>query len=297
MSDVSYHWVYLCSDPRRLGITLRLLPRDGMIGLREMSICYMSHMDPPELADSLYEAVVKHAPAWLNWCIRDLTPGLANLAPSNLLAYCGAYNNRRKPRWNLGFKLLLPLYFEPPFLYTDDDVLVIQDPQPLMTNSFGTSGNFKFFKDNRRLFPLAGELATAFFDRSTSLVQDELFRHPDKMASLYDERILDAGVWFIKYPDDWDYRIKRFAELPYLSGLDETSHEFRRQDQRFLTMFGILHGWDVLNKAPQRRNCYSHPSKFTLDSLVKGTYFVHYKTGRHKADWMTALETFLLERP
>lgn len=286
---IDYDWLYLCSDPRRLAITLQLLPPE-MRQLRSMQICYCSHLDGPGRVAELHNTATEFAPKWLKFDVRNLSP-LVQYCPPQLKKY---YYGTGKARWALGVKLLLPfLYPEDwrPFLYTDDDVLVVDDPYFLMMNSFGTAGNFKFFKGNKRLFPLAQELMSL-----TSLNYSSALDAPHVPADTYDANIMDAGIFFMKYPDDWREMLDRFAALPYLSGLDTESHEFRRIDQRFLTVFGIQHGWDKLTKAPQRRNCYSHPTKFRIPTLVKGTTFVHYKTGQHKADWMAALETFLLER-
>lgn len=163
-------------------------------------------------------------------------------------------------------------------------MLVVSDPQRLMENSFGTSGNFKFFKGVARLEHIATQLSRVMKVPIT--------------GARYDAQILDAGVWFMRQCDvkEWTWLLMMFSCMPYLADLDPTSHEFRRLDQRFLTAYGCRKGWDRLFRAPDRRNCYSHPTKFNIPTLVKDTVFVHYKTGRHKRDWMTALETFLLER-
>lgn len=283
MTWCTYDWVYLCSSPQRLSLTLRYLSKQPYKGLRRMHICWCSHLDPAERPEALKLVAHHDAPDWLQYCVTDIS-SLATSCPSSLRTY---FQND-KPRWALGVKLLLPRMFTPPFLYTDDDVLMVTDPQRLMENSFGTSGNFKFFKGVRRLAPLALELE--------GLLSPITQTHDGaKAMANYDERILDAGVFFMRYADDWFHMLNRFAALPYLAGLDPTSHEFRRIDQRFLTIFGLAHGWDRLYRAPDRRNCYSHPTKFTLSTLVQGTVFVHYKTGRHKADWMEALQQQLMK--
>lgn len=286
---MGYDWNYLCSDPRRLAITLRFLP-DGLPGLSTMNVCYASHLDGDLAWGPLARTLEQYAPSWLHWTLRDLSH-LKTHVPDQLRGY---WANDKK-RWALGMKLVMPYVTEDPYLYTDDDVLLLEDPRRLMANSFGTAGNFKFFKGNRRLFPLALELFSAFYNSPRENWSVE-FQHPSIAADLYDRQILDAGIWFQKDPYDWSQRLYQFAKLPYLTGLDPTSHEFRRIDQRFLTLFGIKHGWDQLHVARDRRNCYSHPTKFRIPTLVKGTTFVHYKTGRHKADWMTALERYLETR-
>lgn len=284
MAITPYDWIYLCSDPRRLAITLRTLP-PTLPGLRTMHIGWLSHLDPASRGLELLMTAKRWAPPCVNDVeITDLST-LEPLCPRVLLPYYG--RGFSKNRWTLGVKLLLPIAFTTrPFLYTDDDVLLTSDPSPLMHNSFGTSGNFKFFKGQTRLYDIATQLADAMGCSERGEVA----------AAHYDARILDAGVFFVRDARHWAHALTRFARCPYILDLDPTGHEFRRLDQRFLTAFGIKHGWDRLHRAWDRRNCYSHPTKFTIPNLVKGTVFVHYKTGRHKADWMTALETFLKHR-
>ena len=283
---MKYTWAYLCSDPRRLAITLRLLPRapaneTPLPGLDSMKICWCSHLDPAGRAQELMDAALRHAPSWLDYSVHDLST-LESICPKTLTGY---FRNG-KPRWALGVKLLLSYEFTTPFLYTDDDVLVRDDPSKFMINSFGTSGNFKFFKRNSRHENLIGQLWTL-----TGRPWPGLMEAMDE----YDAHILDAGVFFVQDARHWYTLLRDFARLPYVRELDPESHEFRRLDQRFLTMMGIRFGWTRLHRASERRNAYSHPSKFRVSSLIEGTTFVHYKTGQYKRDWMDTLERYLEE--
>lgn len=280
MNDRDYRWLYLCSDPRRLAITLRSLPSGAFAHLDNMTVLYCSHLDGPTHRRALVDTASQWAPSWLNVKVQDATP-FGKYLPDGVLQQ---YFAHPKKRWGLGVKLTLPWIADGPYLYTDDDVLVPQDPWLVMRehiDGFGTSGNFKFFKGSTRLEPFARELMSVIGHGQIA-----------NAGALYDRYILDAGIWFdcLAMTTSWETQLKKFAALPYLQNVKVDSHEFRRIDQRFLTLYGIEHDWYCLTRSFERRNCYSHPTKFTLSSVAKGTGFVHYKTGRHKADWMTALE-------
>jgi len=107
---VTYDWVYLCSDPRRrLAITLQLLPREPLVGLRRMHVCWCSHLDPAIRPLELEISAEAFAPSWLQYQVTDLS-SLAAGCPVGLQRYFF----HDKPRWALGVKLLLPVKFEAP---------------------------------------------------------------------------------------------------------------------------------------------------------------------------------------
>lgn len=264
-----YDWAYLCNNDRRLAITLRALPKEPFADLKTMHICWASHLDHPSRPESFAMTAASLAPSWLNWKITDLS-SVADRVPSQLQTY---FKND-KARWALGMKLFLPYVLGTPYLYTDDDVLVFKDPLPLMFNSFGSKGCFHLSYGKR-------DIATQLFD-AFDLQPNELPAHVH-----YNYGAMDAGVWFHKYPDDWRYRLECFATMPYLLDLTTRNLELRCLDQRFLTCFGIKHGWDAITIG----NGFAPPTKLRDTFGTKQTFF-HYKSSS-KERWMKLLEEWL----
>ena len=279
---VSYRWNYLCSNPRRLAITLKALPRHRPYqGLLGMNICWASHLDPAHRAAELHVVADEHAPSWLNFWVYDLSQ-LKSYLPRQLERYWA----NDKARWALGMKLLMPYVSEgEPYLYTDDDVLVTRDPQAWLTNSFGSKGCFRFVGRKQ-------ELASELFDAFSIPTREGVFDVGGLSETLlpawkqYDNAALDAGVWFQKYPDDWTTRLYRFANMHYLKDIGLRNLEFRCLDQRFLTCFGIKHGWDVRTIG----NGFAPVSKITPKLLERHPFF-HYKS-QSKEKWMRLFEDY-----
>lgn len=270
---MTYDWAYLCNNPRRLAITLRCLPREPFAGLCFMNICWCSHLDPTTRVLELIDTANTHAPDWLAWQLTDLSP-LRRHLPAGLAPYW----DTGKTRWSLGMKLLLPYAFPGPYLYTDDDVVVPHDPAPLMTNSFGSKGCFRFAGKKRAV---QEDLLDAFNLPRTLLAEQG--------SAWYDAHALDAGVWFHLNPGDWKARLERFAQMPYLAALTTRNLELRCLDQRFLTGFGLAHGWDRVTI----RNGFA-PPRWLRDSFFNA-YFIHYKS-QSKDAWMKLLEAYLDSR-
>jgi hypothetical protein len=266
-----YSWVYLCSNPRRLAITLRCLPKEPFIGLQRMNICYLSHLDPDDAGIVLYQVAQQWAPPWLNWATVDLSH-YENRLPD---AIHRIYWSTGKSRWSLGVKLLFPYAFECPYLYTDDDVVVSRDPLELMTNSFGSKGCFRF---GWKKHDIAQQLFDAF-----DLPHGDI----ETAWGQYDARALDAGVWYQKHPDNWAGALDAFSYMPYLADLTTRNLELRCLDQRFVTMFGIKHGWDQVTIG----NGFAPPKQVTRRMLERHPFF-HYKS-QSKEAWMTKLEEYL----
>jgi len=280
----TYDWLYLCSDPRRLAITLRALPKEPLRGLRVMQICWASHLDPPErpgqlgrIADSFL------APRWLQYELTDLSP-LKGCLPERLQAYW----NTGKKRWSLGMKLLMPYILEDhetPYLYTDDDVLITRDPREWIAETqygFGSKGCFRF--DGRKR-SIAEQLFTAF-DVDVPVGGEQAWDR-------YDRHALDAGVWFNRNvigTSRWSIYLDRFARMPYLADLTTHNLELRCLDQRFLTCFGIRHGWDQRTIG----NGFAPPRAVTERLLTRHPFF-HYKSSSKEA-WMRLLEAYLDSR-
>ncbi len=283
---MTYSWAYLCSNPWRLSLTLRLLPKEPLVGLGTMQICWASHLDQVELPNRLIEVLKVHAPAWLHWQLVDLSM-LHDELPDGLRAYW----NTGKNRWSLGMKLLIPFAIAPPYLYTDDDVIIGRDPWSLLENSsgFGSKGCFRFPANKHSI---ARQLFTAFdlvgpgWDDTVQADNEIGYAARD----VYNTHALDAGVWFHRYPDDWRERLERFAELPYLRELTTRNLELRCLDQRFLTCFGLKHGWDAITIG----NGFAPPARVSERMLTRHPFF-HYKS-QSKATWMTRLEDFVCSR-
>ena len=281
---VTYDWLYLCSNPQRLALTLRELPQEPFVGLDTMRLCWASHLDPDYRGGELAVYAERYAPAWLRCRTFDLSQLQAKL-PSRLSTY---WDNPKK-RWALGMKLLMPYVAEgKPYLYTDDDVLVTSDPQPWMTNSFGSKGCFRF---EGRKQSIAAQLFDAFeLPYGTGWPPMVGCQLAEPAWKKYDRAALDAGVWFQKYNDDWTERLYSFAEMPYLLDLTTRNLELRCLDQRFLTAFGIKHGWDVRTIG----NGFAPPAIATERMLHRHPFF-HYKS-QSKDRWMAVIDRYQVKR-
>lgn len=269
-----YTWVYLCSDPNRLRLTLDFLPRDKPFeDLESMDIAYLSHLDPVERADELRIAANYHAPSWLQYRVVDLS-ATVRLCPPNLMKYFAT----DKARWSLGVKLLFPLVYGA-LLYTDDDVIVPQDPRRLLGyQGWGSKGCFRF----------AGK-KTAIAQQLFDVFEIQRFEntHPAYEANHYDASAMDAGVWFDPgSPKDkalWAYYLQRLADADYIKTLTTRNLELRCLDQRFLTMFSLKRGWTPFTIG----NGFA-PPKSIRPSFFDKKYFFHYKSSS-KAAWQRVL--------
>jgi len=266
-----WDWVYLCSDPRRLALTMKYLPAWPK-QLHTMHICWCSHLDPAKRGQELYTTAVNCMPENSCWVVQDISPDAVEHLPAGLNDFFYGLPNGR-PSWALGIKPLLALVFEPPFLYTDDDVLVLKDPQPLIDGygEFGTRSNFAY----QPSLEIQRQIRTVF----------ELDPSFDFGVSN-----LDEGVLFIRDRRDWADRLLAFSKLPYIKKLKEGCHESRRMGVRFHTAFGGQYNFHQLRTASERKNSYELPHKFSNPlAFTKGTTFFHYMT-RDKVAWMDVLK-------
>jgi len=269
---ITYDWAYLCSDSQRLTLTLRLLPQDKPFkGLRTMHLCYASHLDG-RVDHTLMNVAINHAPRWLDFVTTDVSM-LRWRLPDELQVYW----NTGKARWSLGMKLLIPFLFDHrAYLYTDDDVIVPNDPASLLTTgSWGSKGCFRFAG---RKLDIVHQLAEAFD------TPDYMNIAGRSISENYDWHALDAGIWFMRDRANWSERLMRFAALPYVQNLTTRNLELRCLDQRFLTMFGLEHNW-----RPQSIGLGFAPPKIIRPNFFDKKFFFHYKSSS-KARWMTLLE-------
>lgn len=269
---MTYRWVYLCNNPERLKLTLQFLPREPFKNMGTMTVGYCSHLDPPERADELHSMMDRWRPKGWLCSVTDLSP-LGQHLPPGLQAYWST----GKSRWSLGVKLLLP-FIDPnrPLLYTDDDVIVPQDPWPLLEQgSFGSKGCFRFGYKKQ---DIQRQLVVCFKHYCGGILD----------GKWYDEHALDAGVWYMRegMTNAWQQRLQDFSELPYIKQLTTGDLELRCLDQRFITLFGMEHGW----RQQTIRNGFAPPQKLR-DSFFN-TYFIHYKS-QSKAAWMNVLTAYL----
>lgn len=267
---MTYDWVYLCGDPRKLELTLKFLP-ERMTDLRTMKICWMSHLDPAYRDQELSETASRFAKG-IQWRLVDLSD-LEGRCPTGLQEY---FNSGRS-RCSLAVKLLLPMRFNTPFLYTDDDVLVPKDPIKYLGPTGWCSKGLARFAGER--LEQQEQLAKAFGLEKRFRANPSLW---------YDDHALDAGVWWMPNSGEWAKFLFEFAACPYIQDLTPKSSEFRRMDQRFLTCFGIVNKWEQLTI----RNCFAPPSKPLRDNFFD-VVFIHYKTPTSKEHWMKRFQEYL----
>ena len=271
-----FDWAYLCSDPRRLEMTLKFLPH--IPELERLHVCYCSHFGQVT-ADELRAVLNQHRPTWLKSNIEDLTP-YGVLMPEGLQKY---FRNDRLPGGDgriktLGCKLAIPLIFNGPLLYTDDDVLVLKNPVDLW-RQYGDYGN-------RGSFRLEGKGRDMLEDIVEAFDVPEWVEYP----TVFDQHIIGAGIFFMHARDNWRYRLKRYSQCPYIARLSTRAREFFCLDQRFVTAFGIEHGWKQIGLAEGFRRTFLAGSRLPRNFFQDAT-FVHYGCApKDKTKWVDLLD-------
>lgn len=255
-------WIYLCSDPRKLEMTLRYLPELNV----ELCVIYCSHFKQVT-HDELFRVMAKWAPKWLAWHLFDMSTA-GNLMPAGLQRYYFGQSGSKVQ--TLGVKLVLPLAFTPPFVYTDDDVLLLQQPMqhPL---GYGNRGSYRFKGEH---LAIRRQLSQAF--ELPELIEE------------FDQHVIGAGVWYIPESANWTERLQAFSELPYVQTM--RGREFFCLDQRFITAFGMEHNWQQVG-LPIFRRTFFPPSK--LPRNVFDCTFLHYGSGSNKGRWLDMFEANL----
>lgn len=279
---MTYDWLYLCGDPAKLHITLDYLFLQGkeLTGLNKMVVGYCSHLDPVGRREELQSVIWHRRPGWIPCELRDLS----YLGEASLPRELKHYWSTGKTRWSLAVKLVIPAMFTGPFLYTDDDVVMFSDPIDMLSfHGWGSKGSFRLPSQKRyvaeQIWDAIGIPRTADTDATHA----------------YNDHALDAGVfwsgesWADHTRDSWLEYLKKFATCDYIQRLTVRDLELRCLDQRFLTSFGLLYGWDRMTIS----NGFAPPERIS-ESLTRRHPFLHYKTSSKlsKARWMDALRTY-----
>lgn len=270
---MNYDWTYLCCHEKFLEMTLRHLPREPLDGLRTVHVCYQGHQFP-DLGHRLKLQCIQDAPDWLEWEVSDVSHATWQLACFLGIRFTPFqhYYMNEKHNIALGAKMMMPLMFAPPILFTDDDVLVLQDPKRLLTGPFCTAHGF-----NRLGMTIPGV-------RIANNLRDVFDAERDFSVYDYNEHAVDAGVWFVQDATGWDRLLARFWHSPYVQVMKTDNTEFRCCDQRFLTMYGRKYGWRRLTSTRDRRIYLT-----ALDERVKVKFdapFVHYGASSHKDEYI-----------
>jgi hypothetical protein len=99
-------------------------------------------------------------------------------------------------------------------------------------------------------------------------------------------------VFFVHDVRNWQYRLECFARCPYIEKLRNNSREFFCLDQRFITAFGIEHGWIPIGLKQGFRRTFLAGSRLPRNFFQDAT-FVHYGCApRDKTKWVNLLEEY-----
>jgi hypothetical protein len=264
---MNYDWVYLCSDIEKLKLTLQTLGEEPYTDLRRMILI---HCDQ-DLAFDVEARSLTHS--WLDIEVRDITKEADALAAKLSPRFMDYYRNPR-PRWALGVKMLLPMLFEPPFLYTDDDVLMPVDPHPLLIREFATAQPLDRLPWSITAMHMTDEIS-------------QIFGFEDFDITDYNGYKVDCGTFYITDRRDWWDKLNAWWESKFVHTLKARSNDFRLQDQRFLTAWVFKYGWKRLNASDDYRP-YVRPFRITTPNIerCKCTHFIHYGAGLTKPEYM-----------
>lgn len=270
---MKYDWAYLCCHEKFLEMTLRHLPNEPFDGLDTMHVCYQGHQFKG-LGERLELIATAFAPQWLKMDINDVSMAVwlaAEILEIDRSPFQHYYMNE-KDNIALGAKLMLPIIFKGPLLFTDDDVLVLQDPKRLLDNSFCTAHGF-----NRLGMTIPGV-------RIANNLRDVFDAERDFSVYDYNEHAVDGGIWFINNDRErWDEFMRRFWHSPCVASMKTDNTEFRCCDQRFITMYGRTYGWKRLTSTKDRRIYLTALDKQKVKFDVP---FIHYGASSHKDEYI-----------
>lgn len=258
-------WVYTTVDPMKLVISaMYMSPR------QYETIKTFQLIAPARLEKQLRTITDTILPNWNVGFTSD--ESLDELAPSvNMLAY------------SLRAKLLYPLALNGPFLFTDDDVIVTKNIDPVLDKGPFWSGmgfdrlNPKNSRDDTEL-----EILNEVF--GTRMGRDEYnANHTDSAVVHYDIHANDRSLYSSLLQDYFTHPLNvEILKERYV-------HRKRYRDQRFqtmwLTQFETPNGRDMTDvafwaQAPEKRS-----PKIGLPSKT----FVHYCATTHKPWYMAYL--------
>lgn len=277
---IDYEWFYLTTSPTFLSLTLDWLPREGMRGLGRMVV--VAYDLPRRLQDNLRRACEACAPGWLDWEVRDVTEQARDIGKT-IPGRFATHLDNPKPRWSLGIKQLVPLLVPAPVLYTDDDVLVVRDPAPMIE-----AGPFIMYNglDHMSISPR---------DVRTCEQLAHCFGLPTPWDPCdYNERSVDTGVWYADEAENWLPTLRAYWRLPFLEEPDAGTNLFRINCLRWGTAWSTAHGWRLLKGLPDRRFYCRSPEK-TPPRTDKCT-FIHYCATSHKDEYVRRFRELLHAR-
>ncbi len=277
-----YTWVYMCNDPSKLQLTLRALPKEP---LQELNLMWVvtdeknKHMHQDMLRAIEWfpcHVTISSDEHLINYAYRQL--------PVHPPMALRDYVDNPKPGWALGIKLLTPLFIKGPVLFTDDDVLVLKDPIELIrAGSFGTGQHTNSYNpDSTNTYR---EL-TAFWDAIGAPGEADAYE--------YNDGSMDAGIWYVDgNRQDYAEKLCDFFACPLLDTFARHMGKFRTLDQRFLTLYGLIHHWRSLRTSKERiifvQRFDAIPESAYKHVTNRDSFFVHYCASSHKSQYQKRL--------
>lgn len=174
----------------------------------------------------------------------------------------------------LGFKVMIPLWIPPPFLFTDDDVIVFNDPSEFLAERtlWGSHGGLDSY-------------GTQGLDLDEVQAWQRVIDDESLTVGMFNTVRTDAGVWHIPDIDREEYHriLYRFFDTPQAyRAAERGGNRFRLMDQRFLSTW-IYHQGGETYKAPVYR---AWPTKTMPKNVPTEGYFIQYCAGRQKSRYV-----------
>lgn len=267
-------WAYTCMNPAFFELTLRWLPEKPWPILKHMLV--ITAHDRPDLIEELTAVKNRLRPRWPISIVDD-SPlrQMSEHYPAALTKYT---------RESLGVKIMLPLWVPAPFFFTDDDVIIVNDPSEFLASGtmWGSHSGLDNYSESG---PDMREL-TAWQDviEDSSMTREEFNRNRT-----------DAAIWHMPDLDRDDYHkvlysffSQEAADLAAASG----GNRFRLMDQRFLTTWLYRNSGDVYATPVYRAWPYRNLPK----SVPSDGYFIHYCASSQKPRYVEWLNRVADER-
>lgn len=281
----TYSWVYLCNNADMLRLALMALPEAIPYSMTSMLIVVNKrneHLVPD------FKRIVAESDTYIDGAVDsfivtdDILIERAKKRmgwfPDSLRDY--VWSPCDTPNCSLGIKLLLPLAVSGAMLYTDDDVMILRDPYRLIQDGpFCTGHHFNSYG-------LDSTSSTDEVNQFASAMGLTDFTTYD-----YNQAMMDAGIWFVDQRDDWHIKLHKFFSCPIINSMRRNVTRFRCLDQRFITLYGALHGWRRLHHNAERLMVMQKPDKapkLMYDNIRSRKYtFVHYGASTWKPHYIT----------